>query len=218
MKTCLERDLDPHEKANLILALGPLLEHTNEEQRFLLGLTQSHEHDVVTFAAALILTQQAKKDTPSAVVQFLAKVMMDAPKTLNDFRDLPLGGNPGGNARHMLYNLESQHLEFLVPAVLDRWPEVSQEDFSSLQWAQFLLFVLFQGTVGPEKQRSPFPPHNSPSSSAISSSFLRRTVQPDTLTIFGNCSDPMAFPTRQIPSLPIFDEVRGAASVWPAKI
>lgn len=155
LRARLERGLETREKANLILALEHLLENTNEEKRFLLGLTQNHEPDLVTFAAALILTKIAKMDTPPDIVQFLAEIMMHVPETLGSFIDLPLGGSPEWCARHVLYNLEPQRLEFLVPAVLNRWPEASQDAFSSLEWAEFLLFVLFQGKVGPEKRRAP---------------------------------------------------------------
>lgn len=157
LKTCLERDLEPHEKANLILALEPLLKNTAEEKRFLFGLAQSHEHDLVMFAAAFILTTLAKQDTPSEVVQFLTQVMMHVPETLSGFINLPLGGDPEGWARHALYNLDPQQLAFLVPTVLKRWLEVSHDGFSSLQWAELLLFLLFQGKVGKEKGRAPFP-------------------------------------------------------------
>lgn len=157
LKTCFERDLEPCEKANLILALGHLRENTVEERNFLFALAQSHEHDLVTFAASSILVTLMKRDTPSEVVQFLAQVMMRVPETLSGFKHLPLGDRPEWCARHALYDLEPQKLEFLVPAVLDRWPEVSKDMDSSLEWAEFLLFALFQGKVSVEKVRAPFP-------------------------------------------------------------
>ena len=152
-----------------------------------MGLIQDQEHDLVVFAAALVLTKFAKNETPLNAVEFLARVMIHIPETLNNFNDLPLGDNPERSARHVLYNLEPQRLEFLVPAVLNRWQEASKDAFSSLEWAEFLLFVLFQGKFGAEKRRMPF--------SAAQLTLqqrnvleLLRIVRPGSITIFGSYS------------------------------
>lgn len=144
-----EREGAEQGRANLVLALGDLALSLPEKHGFFLELFQAEQSLLVTFATELALTRLAREETPEAVVQRLAQVMMHDPPSLEPYRVLPCAGEPARvAARWTLFYLGAQRLQFLIPWLREQLAqaqsgEAGSESLDTQGYAELVIFIVF---------------------------------------------------------------------------
>ena len=160
LQAAFEHEQHEQARANLILALGRLAEPPPERINFFLEQFQSNQSELCVFAAALVLAQLAKEEAPEAALQMLARVMREAPASLNAYEELACGGGyPWSTAMWSLYYFGPARLHFVLPFLEERLrqPETGDSNYSfdAEFFARLAFFILFEGP--PKEGQQPRP-------------------------------------------------------------
>lgn len=103
------------------------------------------QSELVRFAAALVVARLAKAATPQQVMQFLVRVMLEAPSSLDLYLRLPCGRTyPWSATLWALSNLGPARLADLSPVIEERLSSY-RDPFvlEQLIFVRLLLFIIF---------------------------------------------------------------------------
>lgn len=118
LEAALECEPTEAGRADLVLALGRLARNLPEKLAFFLERFKTDQSELGFFAAALVAVRMAKEATPEEVAQFLIRVMLQPPASLDLYLRLPcVGTYPWSTALWALANLGRARLTPLVPTV-----------------------------------------------------------------------------------------------------
>jgi aminoglycoside 2''-phosphotransferase len=144
LQAALEREPTEAGRADLVLALGRLARHLPEKQEFFLGRFQTDQSELGVFAAALVVLRMAKETTPEEVAQFLIRVMLQPPSSLDLYLRLPCGGTyPWSTSLWALANLGRVRLTPLVPEVVEHLQQIRNTYGALALFARLVLFIVF---------------------------------------------------------------------------
>lgn len=150
----LEREPTEAGRADLVLALGRLARRLPEKLAFFLERFQADQSELGVFAAALVVVQMAKETTPEDVAQFLIRVMLQPPASLDLYLRLPCGGTyPWSTSLWALANLGRARLTPLVSVVVEHLQQIRNTYGALALFARLLLFIVFDDH--PERGRPP---------------------------------------------------------------
>ena len=159
LRVALEREPEEWGKANLILALGSLIEQMPEEQGFFDQRLQQSQSEPERFALALILARLAKEEAPEEVAQLLTQVMFNNPAALQKYTDVACGGGYSWSAAlWVLYYLGPKRLQFLAPLLEERLARNTEADWTEVHlFAELVVFILFDGKLAEGQPLRPAP-------------------------------------------------------------
>ncbi len=158
LRSAFEREETEQGRINLAFALSTIGRRLPEQQVFFVEQFQNKQNELFVFAAALALAWMEKAETPEEIIRLLTRVAIEAPASLDAYKDFPCGGRGGcawSAALNALCNLGSGRLQFLAPLLEERLASPRREHAYYLQyWAMLLLFIVF-GEETDEDARPP---------------------------------------------------------------
>ncbi len=145
LEAALECEPTEAGRADLVLALGRLARNLPEKLAFFLERFKTDQSELGFFAAALVAVRMAKEATPEEVAQFLIRVMLQPPASLDLYLRLPCGGTyPWSTALWALANLGRARLTPLVPTVEEHLQQIRHTYGAIALFARLLLFIVFE--------------------------------------------------------------------------
>ena len=151
LRDAYDHEQDPLAQAGFMTVLEDLFPSVSEARDFFAQVVDTHQHELVVFAAALVFVRVEPEGIPFDVVQLLSSVVIEMPAVLSVYKQIPGSDKAFAweAAIYALYNVAPASLQNLVPLLLKALAQADSYRASSL--TQFLLFILLQRLPGADQ-------------------------------------------------------------------